>query len=247
MPRPDASVGEFLPKDRYIPQITSGLRPTWGSSRRQWNDGFPERISAMTAVDHPLSGQPLLTIEEAADRAGLSVRTLRRYLADGRLQAVRVGRKIMCSASAVDAAVFSGVASQNAKSMVDPSWEVRTVSEWMVEWERYCRLIDSPSRPLAPRLRYLAGVTACFGNLEVREYRLKHLAIVHREAVAGGWAVDEIAMMLAMDGEMSVIDCVRRTQATFAGHTEVDEPSQRKAKPKGSSNGKATRNGRTRK
>ncbi len=201
----------------------------------------------MTAVNHPLSGQQLLSIAEAADRSGLSVRTLRRYLADGRLQAVRVGRKVMCSASAVDAAVFSGIASQNAKSMVDPSWEVRPVSEWMDEWERFCRLIDGPTRPLAPRLRYLAEVTKRFGSLEVREYRLKHLAIVHRKAASDGWALDEVAMMLAMDGEMSVIDCVRRTQAVFAGHTEVDEPAQRKARPKGSSNGKATRNGRTRK
>jgi excisionase family DNA binding protein len=200
----------------------------------------------MTAADHPLSGQTMLSIQDAAERTGLSVRTLRRYLADGRLDAVRIGRRLMCSASAVDAAVFSGVASQSAKRMVDPAWELRPVAEWMGEWERYCRIIESPTRPLEPRLRYLEAVSKRFGSLEVREYRLKHLAIVHRDAVAGGWAIDEVAMMLAMDLKMSVIDCVRRTQAVFAGHTDADDPGPRKAKRKEASNAKPTRNGRTR-
>ncbi len=199
----------------------------------------------MTPADHPLSGQTMLSIQDAAERTGLSVRTLRRYLADGRLQAVRIGRRVMCSASAVDAAVFSGVASHSAKRMVDPAWELQTVAEWMGEWERYCRIIESPSRPLEPRLRYLEQVTKRFGGLEVREYRLKHLAIVHRDAVAGGWAIDEVAMMLAMDLKMSVIDCVRRTQAVFSGHTDADEPTRRTAKRKADANSKATRNGRT--
>lgn len=88
----------------------------------------------MTAADHPLSGQTMLSIQDAAERTGLSVRKLRRYLADGRLDAVRIGRRLMCSASAVDAAVFSGVASQSAKRMVDPAWELRPVAEWMGEW-----------------------------------------------------------------------------------------------------------------
>lgn len=200
----------------------------------------------MMSLDLPFSGHSLLSIEQAARRTGLSVRTLRRYLAAGRLQATRIGRRLMCSEEAVQAAVVSGAAAQSARSLVDPSWEVRTVAEWMAGWEGYSRLVSGPSRPLAPRLRYLQEVSRRFGSLEVRDYRLKHLGVVHREAVAVGWSVDEIGMMLALDGEMRVIDCIRRTQAVFAGHTDVDDPVQRKAKPKNSPNGRASRNGRTR-
>ena len=133
--------------------------------------------------------------------------------------------------------------------MMESAWRrpaTGTWPEWMGEWERFCRIIESPTRPLEPRLRYLEAVSKRFGSLEVREYRLKHLAIVHRDAVAGGWAFDEVAMMLAMVLKMSVIDCVRRTQAVFAGHTDADDPGPRKAKRKEASNAKPTRNGRTR-
>jgi excisionase family DNA binding protein len=186
----------------------------------------------MSAVEHPLNGQALLSIAEAAERVGLSVRTLRRYLADGRLKAVRVGRRLMCTPEAVNDAVFSGAAGTAARSMVDPSWEVCTVAEWMRAWEPYFQMIESPERPVSPRLRYCEGVVRRFGSLKVSKYRLEHLAEVHREAVAGGWAIDEVAMMLAMPSEMTVIDCVRRTQASFSGQTSMDGVVAGKARPK---------------
>lgn len=200
----------------------------------------------MTAVDHPLSGQPLLSIEQAAERVGLSVRTLRRYLADGRLQAVRVGRRLMCTPSAVDDAVFSGASGTAARSIVDPAWEFRTVSDWMKAWESYYRMIESAQRPLAPRLRYNESVVKRFGSMRVRDYRIEHLAEVHREAAAGGWVVHEVAMMLAMPPEMTVIDCVRRTQAAFAGEVSFDGVVVGKARPKDPNNSRDSRSTRDR-
>jgi excisionase family DNA binding protein len=187
---------------------------------------------AMTAADHPLSGQSLLTIDQAAERVGLSVRTLRRYLADGRLQAVRIGRRLMCTPSAVDDAVLGNAAGPIARSIVDPAWEVRTVSEWMTAWEPYYRVTDSAERPVASRLRYNDGVVKRFGSMRVRDYRIEHLAEVHREALAGGWAIIEVGMMLAMPSDMTVIDCVRRTQAAFAGEVSFDGVVAGKARPK---------------
>ena len=186
----------------------------------------------MTATDHPLSGQSLLTIDQAAERVGLSVRTLRRYLADGRLQAVRIGRRLMCTPKAVDDAVINGAARPIARSVVDPVWEFRAVSEWMTAWESYYRMTESPERPITKLLRYNDGVVKRFGSMRVRDYRIEHLAEVHREALAGGWAIIEVGMMLAMPSDMTVIDCVRRTQAAFAGEVSFDGVVAGKARPK---------------
>lgn len=186
----------------------------------------------MTATDHPLSGQPLLTIDQAAKRVGMSVRTLRRYLADGRLQAVRIGRRLMCTPSAVDDAVLGNAAGPIARSIVDPVWEVRTVSEWMTAWEPYYRATDSVERPVASRLRYNEVASERFGSMRVRDYLIEHLAEVHREAVAGGWALIEVGMLLAMPSDMTVIDCVRRTQAAFAGEVSLNGVVVGKARPK---------------
>jgi excisionase family DNA binding protein len=186
----------------------------------------------MTAADHPLSGQSLLSIEQAAERVGLSVRTLRRYLADGRLQAVRIGRRLMCTPSAVDDAVINGAARPIARSVVDPVWELRSVSDWMKAWESYYRMTESAARPIARLLRYNEGVVKRFGSMRVRDYRIEHLAEVHREALDGDWSIDEVAMMLAMPADMTVIDCVRRTQAAFAGEIAFDGVVAGKARPK---------------
>lgn len=46
----------------------------------------------------------LIGLQEAADRCGLCYRTMRRYVAEGRLNAVRVGPRLLkVDAAAVDA------------------------------------------------------------------------------------------------------------------------------------------------
>jgi excisionase family DNA binding protein len=45
----------------------------------------------------------LIGLQEAADRCGMSYRTIRRYVADGRLNAVRIGPRLLkVDAAAVD-------------------------------------------------------------------------------------------------------------------------------------------------
>lgn len=149
----------------------------------------------------------------------------------------------MCSPQAVDAASVSGMANAAAKRIVDASWEDRSVAEWMTAWEAYFRIIERPGFPIANQLRYAASVRSRLGGRPVHEYRLEHLAAVHRDAAKQGWAVDEVAMMLALPPQLTVIDAVRRTQATFAGHIPPEAAPRRKARRKRDGSSKRGSNG----
>lgn len=46
--------------------------------------------------------QPLLTVEEVADRLGLHPRTVRRYIRDGELEAHKIGKSYRITASALE-------------------------------------------------------------------------------------------------------------------------------------------------
>lgn len=68
---------------------------------------------------------PLLTPEQVADRLGLHVRTVRRYIREGRLSAVRVGRRYRVTEAAL--AAFAGIPSDPAAAPGRPATDVSTV------------------------------------------------------------------------------------------------------------------------
>lgn len=182
------------------------------------------------------NGHRLLTIAEAAERTGLSVRTLRRYQRDGRLAVVRVGRRVLCSQASLDEATIQGDEISLARSLADRSWDDRSVAEWAEAWRRYFDRIASPLRPMEPRNRYIDAIVERFGSLLVREYRLSHLAEIHEVAVRESFETEDVAMILLLPREWPVIDAFRELQVRFSGRVpgaacgEGDAPSARGAR-----------------
>jgi len=159
----------------------------------------------------------LLTLAEAAAHLDLSVRTLRRYKANGRLKVVRVGRRLYCTLQDARNATTDGLSSVAASHMVDDGWSDRTVREWLQMVRGFMGSIVSSTRPLDGKLRYLEEITTRFGDLKVSQYLLRHLEEVHRIAKAEGWWLEDAEMLLVLPKEMPVIDALREVQARFAG------------------------------
>jgi len=80
-----------------IPSELQGMRAEIAELRRQ--------ISVLQAVQ-PLS---IVTVPEAAERLGVTVRTVRRMLKEGRLKSVRIGNRVRVDLSSVQAALLMTV------------------------------------------------------------------------------------------------------------------------------------------
>lgn len=171
----------------------------------------------MSNRDRALPDDELLTIQDAANHVGLSVRTLRRYQASGRLAVMRVGRKVMCTRAAVEQAARDGGLELASRRMVDPEWEDRTVREWMRAWVDYSNLAPQDVQPSPRYVQYMQKVAKRYGTLPVRQYLLRHLRTIHEDAVKSGEDVPEVAMMLVLPDELPVIDAVRQMQVRFSG------------------------------
>lgn len=179
----------------------------------------------MSSQGRALPNDELLSIQEAADHVGLSVRTLRRYQATGRLAVVRVGRKVMCTRGAAEQAARDGGLELASRQMVDSRWEERPVRDWMAAWIDYTNLAPQDLQPSGKYVAYMRTVTKRFGDLPVREYRLKHLRTVHEDALKAGAEVPEVAMMLVLPDDLPVIDAVRQMQVRFSGRLHGEQGS----------------------
>ncbi|MHC4834187.1 MAG: helix-turn-helix domain-containing protein [Planctomycetota bacterium] len=164
-----------------------------------------------------LPDDELMTLDEAAEHVGLSVRTLRRYQSSGRLAVMRVGRRIMCTREAVEQAVRDGGLELASRRMADASWDDRPVREWMGAWIDYTNLAPQDTQPPERYVRYMTAASEQYGDLPVREYRLEHLKGIHDAAVEGGYDVPEVAMMLVLPHHLPVIEAVRQMQVRFSG------------------------------
>jgi hypothetical protein len=105
----------------------------------------------------PIAGDSseLLTLEEAAVTAGVSVRTLARYRASGHLHVTRVGRRVYCTLEAVRAALVRPPADGLADTLAHPP---RTCS--VAAWFRHAERLSEahPAFQSPERLRTLAAL-----------------------------------------------------------------------------------------
>ncbi len=67
----------------------------------------------------------LFTPEQVADQLGLHVRTVRRYIREGRLDAVQVGRRYRVTREALEA--FAGVSLEAAAGPAQPATDVSSI------------------------------------------------------------------------------------------------------------------------
>lgn len=111
-----------------------------------------ERAPSASIVDG--SGE-LLTLEEAAVTAGVSVRTLARYRASGYLHVTRVGRRVYCTLDAVRAALVRPPADGLADDLSDPP-RTCSVADWFRQAERLAEAHPSFQSP--ERMRALGAI-----------------------------------------------------------------------------------------
>lgn len=90
---------------------------------------------------------PLYTPEQVARRLGLHVKTVRRYIRDGELEAVRVGKRYRITANALQK--FSGVSPQTESGPPRPFTEASAIVS-----------IDAVTREAADRLSTLVVAIA---------------------------------------------------------------------------------------
>ncbi len=101
-----------LPKNDVVSNPEEPSRPTLSDEIRSLLRGLREEVHALREEVSSLSGSKaesdaLLTREEAADRLRISTRTLDDLEASGRLQAVRIGRRVLYHPDTLDAYIRS--------------------------------------------------------------------------------------------------------------------------------------------
>ena len=71
------------------------------------------------------SGDRLLTPEQVAEKLGLHVRTVRRYIREGRLDAVQVGKRYRVTREALES--FTGVSMEAVTGKAQPATDVSSI------------------------------------------------------------------------------------------------------------------------
>jgi excisionase family DNA binding protein len=111
-------------------------------------------------------GETLFTVEQVADRLGLHVKTVRHYILQGRLQAVRIGKQYRISAESFAALTGQPLSTLNAETVARVRHaEISSVIE-----------VDAVSPELTSRItNLLMGAT----NSRVQENGSTHLQTIY--------------------------------------------------------------------
>jgi cytochrome c-type biogenesis protein CcmH/NrfG len=172
----------------------------------------PERAAPASIVDG--SGE-LLTLEEAAVTAGVSVRTLARYRASGHLHVTRIGRRVYCTLDAVRAALVRPPADTLADELADPP-RTCSVAEW---FRRAARLAEAhPAFQSPDRLEAWASLAdAALPSLRADICTIAQLrAAGLRAAPAGSDAAPDLAtILLHFPDGTTLPEAFRRLRAMF--------------------------------
>lgn len=154
----------------------------------------------------------LLSLQDAAACLGISVRTLRRYRADGRIKLARIGRRFFCSLDQIQALQSSGGGVRRlSRRVYDPDESRMTVASWVIGWRA---LLDGVPLENAQRAGLHKALDAIFdseGNTLLSECSIGSIRRSLR-----GTKVPEFAALLVFDDGVNVMHAVRRLRAVFA-------------------------------
>ncbi len=162
----------------------------------------------------------LLSIPEAAGEAGVSVRTLRRYQAAGRLKVTRIAGRVYCSPASLAAVLTHGSSSAPLTAISHPHWESRAVSDWMEAWRRQLIPCGGSAQVQAARRAIIAAIDGDHGGLPVPSFRVRHLRESNTRVAARGRSAPEVATLLTLPEATVVIEGWRLVLRLFAGGDE---------------------------
>lgn len=155
----------------------------------------------------------LMTLEEAAVAAGVSVRTLARYRASGLLEVTRVGRRVYCTLDAVRTALVRPPADEIGRLVLDPGPDL-SLDEW---WNDAIRLAEAhPNLESAERLRNLATASErLYPGMGVRHFTVGLLREVDELVGRPAADVDLIRILEAFPPGMAVVDALADLRDRF--------------------------------
>lgn len=156
----------------------------------------------------------LMTLEQAAVKVGVSVRTLARYRKSGALEVVKVGRRVLCTVEAIQRAMVRRSLQQIWREILDPGREIEPLRAWLTDVQT---LAEKSPQYESPSLheRYVAEVCQRFPNHTVGEYTVANLASVVSSLESGGVHLESARYMLTYPPSAKVIDALRALHERF--------------------------------
>ncbi len=169
----------------------------------------------MLSHTHGQSEDRLMTLEEAAVTAGVSVRTLARYRRSGALEVVKIGRRVLCTLDSIERALVRRSLQTLGREITAPEQEPLPLSGWfrlLLELSEANPEFEHPDR-----LRLFVEETLRrHPAMCVREFTVAHARAVGESLAERGLRPTLLPPLLGFPDATPVIDIVRRLHSQFS-------------------------------
>ena len=156
----------------------------------------------------------LMTLEEAAVVAGVSVRTLARYRRSGTLEVVRVGRRVLCCLDAIDQALSRRSLHANSLEATAEELETRPVGDWLRllrELAASAPGFETPDVMAA----YTTEVANRYSALPTGRFTVAHVRSILEALSARGVSVGHALPLLGFPDSSSAIAAFRAIRSRY--------------------------------
>lgn len=158
--------------------------------------------------------EDLMTLEQAAVAAGVSVRTLARYRKSGALEVVKFGRRVLCTLDAIQRALVRRSLQQLWRDVTDVRRESDALAVWLADMQS---LADTSPRYERPDLHraYVAETVSQHPSILVRDYTVGHLRAIADVLAARGIQLESARLLNTFPESTPVIDALRGLHQRF--------------------------------
>jgi hypothetical protein len=176
------------------------------------------RLAQMGIANSPYAERKgeasLMTLEQAAVEARVSVRTLARYRKSKALEVTKVGRRVLCTLEAIQRAMIRRSVQQLWRDITDPSRESDTLSNWLRDVQSLAETSPNYESPEVHRA-YTNEVTARFPHATVGNYTVAHLAGITAALAKRDLRLESAQHLLTFPPDTPVIVALRGLHARF--------------------------------
>jgi excisionase family DNA binding protein len=177
--------------------------------------GKRKRSKAGSQAARASASDAELTLKDAAREFGVSVRTLHRFRADGRLPGTRRGRCIVVRREDVKRAVEWTDPTSLLRSLLK-THDRAPLEEWMEGWKQLTRLTASDAAAEAAWIAWADAAIRQNPGRKVGEYRVSHLIRAADHEARHPYVERMIHSMRSFDGNMIARDALRSFHTSVA-------------------------------
>ncbi len=168
----------------------------------------------MTGMSSASCDGSLMTLEQAAVQAGVSVRTLARYRKSGALEVVKVGRRVLCTLDAIQRALVRRSLQQLWRDIIDPTRETDPLLEWLEDLQDLAEASPGYESPKVHRA-YIDELSSRHPTFTVRDYTVQHLQAVAIALEEKGCQLECARHLMTFPPSTTVIDALRGLHQRF--------------------------------